>query len=209
MTKRNARHDARPGAAVTKLIVSPENDPSATLINTTDPAAIAAALAAENVRYERWTAAAPLAADASQEDVLAAYRADVERLCSEGGYTTVDVARLRGDPSDPTWPTKAAEARGKFLAEHTHADDEVRFFVEGQGAFYLRLNGKIHIVCCEAGDLLGVPANTRHWFDMGTNPSFAAIRFFRVPEGWVGSFTDDDIATRFSAFDDLVAPVGG
>jgi 1,2-dihydroxy-3-keto-5-methylthiopentene dioxygenase len=40
---------------------------------------------------------------------------------------------------------------------------------------------------------------------MGTRPSFAAIRFFRIPEGWVGNFTGDDIATRFEAFDQLVA----
>ncbi|HEY7066252.1 MAG TPA: cupin [Chloroflexota bacterium] len=192
---------------MTKLIVLPENDPATTLTATTDPAEIAAALAPVGVRYEQWTAAAPLAPSASQDEVLAAYRADVERLCAEGGYVTVDVARLHGDPNDPTWPTRAAEARNKFLAEHTHADDEVRFFVEGQGAFYLRLHGRVHIVCCEAGDLLSVPAGTRHWFDMGTNPSFAAIRSFREPEGWVGAFTGDTIATRFPAFDDLVSPV--
>src|SRR5918998_1203785 len=54
-----------------------------------------------------------------------------------------------------------------------------------------------------------VPPGPRHWFDMGTNPSFVAIRFFREPEGWVGSFTGDDIATRYPAFDDLIAPVAG
>ena len=27
---------------------------------------------------------------------------------------------------------------------------------------------------CETGDLLGVPAGTRHWFDMGTSPQFTA-----------------------------------
>ena len=96
-------------------------------------------------------------------------------------------------------------ARGKFLAEHTHADDEVRYFVDGRGAFYLRLDGKVHIVTCETGDLLGVPAATRHWFDMGTDPNFTALRFFREPEGWVGSFTGDDIATRFPTFDQLTA----
>ena len=138
---------------MTKLIVMPDSDPSTTLTSTTDPAAIAAALGTVGVRFEQWTAAAPLAADATQDDVLAAYRADVDRLMAEG-YVTVDVARLRGDPADTAWPAKAAEARGKFLAEHTHADDEVRFFVEGRGAFYLRLDGRVHIVCCEAGDQL-------------------------------------------------------
>jgi 1,2-dihydroxy-3-keto-5-methylthiopentene dioxygenase len=194
---------------MTRLIVLPEDDPTTTLVATTDAAEIAARLATVGVRFEQWSAATPLAADAAQDDVLAAYRADIERLAAEGGYVSVDVARLHGDPADPTWPARAAEARARFLAEHTHADDEVRFFVEGRGAFYLRLAGRVHIVCCEAGDLLGVPAATRHWFDMGTNPSFAAIRFFRIADGWVGDFTGDDIATRFPPFDDLVAPVVG
>ena len=192
---------------MTKLVVLPENDAATRVISTTDPAEIAKVLGGVGVRFEQWEATTPLTADATQEDVLAAYRADVDRLAAEGGYVTVDVVRLQGDPTDPAWPAKAAEARSKFLAEHTHADDEVRFFVGGRGAFYLRLDGRVHIVCCEAGDLLSVPAGTRHWFDMGTNPSFAAIRFFRIADGWVGDFTGDDIATRFPAFDDLVAPV--
>ncbi|HRE00001.1 MAG TPA: cupin domain-containing protein, partial [Ilumatobacteraceae bacterium] len=103
------------------------------------------------------------------------------------------------------WPAAAATARDRFLAEHTHDDDEVRFFVEGSGAFYLRMGGEVAIVVCAEGDLLSVPAGTTHWFDMGTSPRFAAIRFFRVPEGWVGHFTGDDIATRFETYDDLVA----
>ena len=118
--------------------------------------------------------------------------------------STSPVSR-RGGESDTDWSAKAAGAREKFLAEHTHADDEVRYFVDGRGAFYLRLDGNVHVVTCEAGDLLGVPAGTRHWFDMGTDPNFTALRFFREPEGWVGSFTGDDIATRFPTFDRLVS----
>ena len=50
-----------------------------------------------------------------------------------------------------------------------------------------------------------VPANTTHWFDMGTRPDYVAIRFFHDEDGWVGNFTGDDIATRFEALDQLVA----
>jgi 1,2-dihydroxy-3-keto-5-methylthiopentene dioxygenase len=196
----------RQTVGMTKLIVLADDDPSTTVVSTTEPGEIAAALAAAGVQFERWEAAQPLAADATQDDVLAAYRADVDRLAGEGGWVTVDVVRLHGDRNDPSWPAKAAEARNKFLAEHTHADDEVRFFVEGSGAFYLRIDGKVHIAVCEAGDLISVPANTKHWFDMGTNPSFAAIRFFRVADGWVGDFTGDEIAKQFPTFDELVTP---
>lgn len=188
---------------MTTLVIQPDTDPTTVELRTTDPDVIAAQLAERGVRFEQWAAGAELASGADSDDVLSAYAADVARLADEG-YDTVDVVRLVPDDTDPEWPTRAAGARSTFLSEHTHDDDEVRFFVEGSGAFYLRIDGSILAVVCEAGDLLSVPAGTTHWFDMGTRPHFAAIRFFRIPEGWVGNFTGDDIATRFPTFDQLV-----
>lgn len=189
---------------MTTLLVHPETDPQSVALRTSDPAEIARELARRGVRYEQWSASAELAPGAGEAEVLAAYAADVERLRGEG-YGTVDVARLVPNDDDPEWANTAATMRAKFLDEHTHDDDEVRFFIEGSGAFYLRIDGEVVVVICEQGDLLSVPAGTRHWFDMGTRPHFAAIRFFRIPEGWVGNFTGDPIASRFPAFDDLVA----
>lgn len=177
---------------------------SATL-RTSVPDEIAAELSAVGIRYERWPVRdVPSGADA--DAVLELYRDEVDRLVGEQGFRVVDVARL-SPPSEPDddWRATAAGARAKFLAEHTHAEDEVRFFIEGSGIFYLHLGESVIAVQCEQGDLLSVPAMTRHWFDMGTSPSFAAIRFFLDPEGWVGTFTGDDIATRFADFDTLAA----
>ena len=189
---------------MTRLIVSPESDASQVEIDTEDPSVIAAELATVGVRFEQWKASHLLADGAGQDAVLAAYHDDVQRLSDEGGYVTVDVIRLaRNAETDEEWSEKVTTSRHRFLAEHTHDDDEVRFFVEGEGAFYLRLNSRVHIVHCLAGDLLSVPADTRHWFDMGTSPRFAAIRFFRMPEGWVGNFTGDEIASRFPSLDSL------
>ncbi len=50
---------------------------------------------------------------------------------------------------------------------------------------------------CEEGDLISVPAGTRHWFDMGPNPRFTAIRLFTNADGWIANFTGDTIADRF------------
>jgi 1,2-dihydroxy-3-keto-5-methylthiopentene dioxygenase len=90
--------------------------------------------------------------------------------------------------------------RRKFLSEHIHGEDEVRFFVEGSGAFYLRIGGKVHQVVCEKDDLISVPAGTRHWFDMGPDPHFCCIRLFSNPDGWVAQYTGDAIADRFPRF---------
>ena len=84
--------------------------------------------------------------------------------------------------------------RAKFLSEHVHDDDEVRFFVEGSGLFYFRSNDRVSALECSAGDLIVLPAGLRHWFDTGERPFFTAIRLFTRPDGWVARFTGDPIA---------------
>lgn len=165
------------------------------LTQSTDHSEIARALKSKGVRFERWQAGADIAAGDSQEAVIAAYKTDIDRLIEEDGYQTVDVVSLSADH-----PDKAA-MREKFLDEHTHSEDEVRFFVDGQGLFSLHIDDSVYEVLCEKGDLISVPANTPHWFDMGPNPNFVAIRLFNNPEGWVARFTGSDIADRFSRLD--------
>ncbi|GAB4297017.1 MAG: acireductone dioxygenase [Thiohalomonadaceae bacterium] len=165
----------------------------------TEHGTIAAQLSALGVRFERWQASAPLSATAGQDEVLAAFREPVERLTREYGFQSVDVVSLR-----PDHPQKA-ELRDKFLAEHVHADFEVRFFVDGSGLFYLHVGERIYMVLCEQGDLISVPANTPHWFDMGEHPDFKCIRLFTVPDGWVAQFTGSGIAAHFPSFDQFVA----
>lgn len=165
------------------------------LEHSTEPARIAALLGEVGVRFEQWNAAHPIEAGASQDNVLAAYRADIDRLISERGYQTVDVISLNA-----SHPDKAA-LRQKFLSEHSHNEDEVRFFVAGRGLFSLHIGEHVFEVLCEKGDLISVPANTPHWFDMGSQPDFVAIRLFNNPEGWVARYTGDSIAERCSRLD--------
>jgi 1,2-dihydroxy-3-keto-5-methylthiopentene dioxygenase len=177
------------------LRVYDEKDGAKPLVDTTDRAEIARILGSQGIIFERWEASAPLDATSDQESIIAAYGDDIDRLKQSYGYTTVDVIRV--GPTTPNLPV----LREKFLSEHTHSEDEVRFFVEGSASFYLRLNGSVHQMICTRGDLLSVPANTTHWFDMGPTPEFAAIRLFVNPEGWVANFTGDDIATRFPKYE--------
>ena len=190
---------------MTLLTTWADTDPTTPVLRTEDPTLIRAELAGIGVRYEQWPSTVQLPADAGQDEVLAAYRSQVDTLVEQEAFTVVDVVRLV--PSDdPAWVEKAAGARAKFLNEHTHDDDdEVRFFVEGSGIFYLHVDGRVHGVLCEAGDLLGVPRGTTHWFDMGTRPHFAPIRFFHDEDGWVGTFTGSDISSYFPDYDAVTA----
>ncbi len=165
-----------------------------------NPEAIAQRLAAAGVTFERWPLV-ELPAAAEAEAVLAAYAAPVARLRRAHGFTSVDVVAIT--PQHP----QAASLRQTFLAEHTHDDFEVRFFVGGRGLFYLHLGDEVLLVLCEAGDLISVPAGTPHWFDMGAQPAFQCIRFFSRAEGWVAQPTGSDLATRFPDLDAFLAAV--
>lgn len=162
---------------------------------------IATQLASIGVQFERWQASQSLGATASQDEILAAYAEPVARLKQAHGFQSADVVSLR-----PDHPDRVA-LRNKFLSEHTHTDYEVRFFIEGQGVFYLHHDAMVYVVCCTRGDLISVPANTRHWFDMGEAPDFKCIRLFTTPEGWVADYTGDDIATRYPRFEAITTAV--
>ncbi|WP_028536411.1 1,2-dihydroxy-3-keto-5-methylthiopentene dioxygenase [Paludibacterium yongneupense] len=180
---------------MTTLIRYRDDAPQQALESSTDGAVIIERLAALGVGFERWsTSRSPLPAAASADAILAAYAAEIARLREQGGYTTADVVRLT-----PDHPEREA-LRGKFIEEHTHSEDEVRFFVEGGGAFYLHIGDSVYQLLCERGDLLRVPANARHWFDMGPRPRFTAIRLFTDPAGWVGHFTGDGLSARFPRY---------
>jgi 1,2-dihydroxy-3-keto-5-methylthiopentene dioxygenase len=176
---------------VSRLRIFSESDPATPLLATSLHSAIADQLAKIGVRFEQWQADAPVKPGASPEEVMAAYRGDIDRLIEEKGFRTVDVVSIV-----PDHPEREA-MRKKFLDEHFHKEDEVRFFVAGSGLFTLHVDDRVYEIRCEQGDLIGVPDSTRHWFDMGPAPSFIAIRFFTEPDGWVGHFTGSDLAQRF------------
>ncbi len=177
----------------TRLTVSPETAHKAEEV-LTDFESIRKKLAELKIGYERWQAEKPLSETATPEEVAAAYRSSIDKIMSQG-YKTFDVVSLH--PEAPN----AAEARARFINEHTHGEDEVRFFVDGSGMFYIRAGGKVYMLLCTKGDFINLPAGTTHWFDMGPKPFFKAIRVFNNPEGWVGKFTGDTISERFPKYE--------
>ncbi|RZF64380.1 cupin [Sphingomonas populi] len=171
---------------MSRLQVFDEADGATALLGTEDGARIAAELALVGVRFERWATR-----ETGGADILTAYAPEIARLKAEGGYLSVDTITMTADHPE------RATLRQKFLSEHTHGEDEVRFFVAGEGLFTLHAGGRVFNMLCTQGDLISVPAGMPHWFDMGPAPSFTAIRLFRNPDGWIARFTGDAIAERF------------
>ncbi|MGO1542076.1 MAG: 1,2-dihydroxy-3-keto-5-methylthiopentene dioxygenase [Luteimonas sp.] len=179
---------------MSRLRIFANDAPDNPLLVSQDGDEIARELEKIGVTFERWQATAPVAPGASQEEVLAAYREDVDRLVAERNFNSVDVISVAPDHPE------REEMRRKFLDEHYHKEDEVRFFVAGSGLFTLHVEGKVYEIECVKDDLIAVPDGTTHWFDMGPAPSFVAIRFFQEPDGWIGHFTGSDIAQRFPRY---------
>ena len=76
----------------------------------------------------------------------------------------------------------------------------MRFFVEGQGLFWFHkddTSDEVFSVLCQKGDLISVPANIKHWFDLGDTPKVRAIRVFTDPAGWVPNYTGTGIEQRY------------
>ncbi|MEV5881241.1 cupin [Streptomyces sp. NPDC052020] len=189
---------------MTLLQIMPEDAPEQVRLRTDDPERVRTALRPLGVRFARWETK-DLPSDAPDEAVLTAYRRQIDAVSAAGNYRIVDVARMKPAPDDPDWPEKADAARRKFLEEHFHTEDEVRFFADGAGCFYLHADRHVYATVCTRGDLLSVPAGTVHWFDMGTRPDFTAVRFFQKEDGWVGEFLPRSVASRFPTLDQLLA----
>jgi 1,2-dihydroxy-3-keto-5-methylthiopentene dioxygenase len=160
-----------------------------------DPNQIRAFLTELGVHFDQWRAEVEFSDDADQETILKAYEYVLKPYMEMNGYHVADVININS-------ATPSYEAvRAKFLSEHTHTEDEVRFFVDGQGYFWFNVeDGKTPVfnVLLQAGDLISVPANTKHWFDAGEhNPFVKTIRIFIDPSGWTPIYTGSKIEQEF------------
>jgi 1,2-dihydroxy-3-keto-5-methylthiopentene dioxygenase len=147
----------------------------------------------QGIFFDQWSCSVVFDDRASQEEILEAYERDLKPFMERGGYLTADVISIN------SLTQNYGAIRAKFLAEHTHSEDEIRFFVDGQGFFWFNLEGvPVFNVLCQKGDLISVPAGTKHWFDAGANDPFVkAIRIFIDQSGWIPEYTGSGIDQKY------------
>jgi 1,2-dihydroxy-3-keto-5-methylthiopentene dioxygenase len=150
-----------------------------------DAREIAELLARHGMWYRRLSEVDRPPDGAAAEAVLAALSGPIAELSTEGGYVTADVIDVR-----PDTPGLAAML-ARFNREHWHDEDEVRLIVGGRGVFHVRPSAGpvLKIEVC-AGDMIKVPAGTRHWFDLCGERAIRAVRLFRDPAGWTPRYTE-------------------
>ena len=158
-----------------------------------DSREIADYLAGIGIDYERWENVKEVSHDASDEEILAAYSEEVEKLKGKGGYVTADVINIV-----PTTPNLDAML-DKFRKEHWHDEDEVRFIVKGHGLFHIAPpDGDVVSIEMEAGDLIRVPRGTHHWFDLCGDRTVRAIRLFQDVSGWTPHYIEAGVHERYT-----------
>ena len=158
----------------------------------TDSSAIATYLIGCGIDYEQWNLAHPVASDEPAEAILRAYSNEIDKLKASGGYVTADVIDV--GPATPG----LEEMLTKFNREHWHDEDEVRFIISGHGLFHVHPKaGPVIAIEVEAGDLIRVPRDTRHWFNLCADRRIRAIRLFQDMAGWTPQYTGSGIDENY------------
>ncbi|MBA3710692.1 MAG: cupin domain-containing protein [Planctomycetes bacterium] len=163
-----------------------------TKTTVTDREQIAKALADIGIGFETWGVErlpehlrSRNLADTEKQDVLTAFKPELERMKSQGGYVTADVVSLW--PDTPNLDVMLA----KFDKKHLHTEDEVRFCVQGRGVFTVFPQGTDALdIELRPGDFISVPANYHHEFRLCDDRKITAIRLFRDPAGWVAHYVN-------------------
>ena len=149
-------------------------------------------LAGFGIDHEIWPLEDRVDPAAPAEAILAAYAPEIEVLKHKGGFVTADVIDVR--PETPNLDAMLA----KFSKEHTHSEDEVRFILQGRGVFHIQApaaDGTDTVFAIEvgAGDLISVPVDTRHWFDLCDDRRIRAIRLFQDMSGWTPHYVEEGV----------------
>jgi 1,2-dihydroxy-3-keto-5-methylthiopentene dioxygenase len=114
------------------------------------------------------------------------FQGAINVLMGERGYVQQDEVAL--SPSTPNIEVICS----KFVDEHFHDDDEVRFVLEGEGVFDIRSRDDRWMrVLVQPGDLIVVPAQRHHRFMLTDTKAIRCVRLFKDASGWVPHYRDE------------------
>lgn len=129
-----------------------------------------------------------------KEQVLTALDGYFEELKRTAGYQFRDLIVLH--PGIPNLDVMVA----KFDQSHTHADDEVRYIIDGEGVFgFVRPDGSQVELTVQPEEYINVPSGTEHWFYLTSARRIKAVRYFIGMDGWTPQYTSKEIRFRQAA----------
>ena len=130
----------------------------------------------------------PTLTEEEQEQVLTELNPYFESLKQNFGYQDRDLVILY--PELPNLDNLLA----KFQSCHTHADDEVRYIIEGEGVFgFVLPDGSQIELTMQSEEYINIPAGTEHWFHLTASKQIKLLRYFTSTQGWTPEYTDTTI----------------
>lgn len=122
--------------------------------------------------------------DGGKATVVQAVGVLVVDECMAHGYLSMDLVVLH--PGTPG----LEGALARFDAPHTHADDEVRYILDGEGLFgFFNAAGQECVLRVQPGDYLRIPAGVEHRFTLTAARRIKALRLFTDTAGWAALYT--------------------
>jgi 1,2-dihydroxy-3-keto-5-methylthiopentene dioxygenase len=117
------------------------------------------------------------------------YQPTMDWLKNKNGYIEQDVVELNPNMIN------LQEICSKFLEEHRHEEDEVRFILYGEGIFDIRSRRDQWMrVKVETGDLIVVPAGRHHRFTLTEKKTIRCVRLFKEKSGWVPTYRSAEVS---------------
>ena len=156
---------------------------------------IANTLAAVGVRFAHWPAPIAHSIDSAAEELLAAYQTQIAQLLNETGLAVVDVVSFFAH-------TPQAELRTALLQERSHTSAQLYWCVAGRGLWALHIGEQVFEVLCTRGDLIVLPAASKHWLDIGELADFVAIHLCASADALLAPVTGEPISERFSRLEE-------
>ncbi|CCW66413.1 unnamed protein product [Phytomonas sp. Hart1] len=116
-----------------------------------------------------------------------------EAMVKEMGYYAYDVITISEDIMGDSFDALAE----KHFSEHAHADDEIRFIIDGEGYFDIRDPDNRWIrMFCKTGDCIILPAGSFHRFTTTFSNYIMAVRLFKKNPRWIALNRYDGTATE-------------
>ena len=155
---------------------------------------IASTLSAVGIDYRQLELPAALRPGCEQAEFDAAYGLWLQAFMGKEGHVQQELFNLQRNH-----PQKL-ELRARYLDEQVQSSASTWLFLGGFAQLSVHLDGYVYVLQGERGDLLTLPAGTRHWFDLGEEPHVLALRLSLGDE--TPERTGDDIASRFPRLGD-------
>jgi len=133
--------------------------------------------------------AQPALDEGAKATVVQAVGTEMVDVCVVHGYQSMDLVVLH--PGTPG----LEDALARFDKPHTHADDEVRYILDGEGLFgFFNAQGQECVLRVGPGDYLRIPAGAEHRFTLTGTRRIKALRLFTDTAGWVAQYTARPVA---------------